>query len=427
MSSISELKEVKLQTLKLKTPAELVSLAEELQVENASALRKQELLFSILKNLAARDVEIIGEGVVEVLQDGFGFLRSPDANYLAGPDDIYVSPSQIRKFTLRTGDTVEGQIRSPKDGERYFALVKVNTINFEDPEKARHKVHFDNLTPLYPDERLEMETGDPTRKDYSARVIDIVAPLGKGQRGLIVAPPRTGKTVLLQNIAHSITANHPECYLIVLLIDERPEEVTDMQRSVKGEVISSTFDEPASRHVQVAEMVIEKAKRLVEHGRDVVILLDSITRLGRAYNTVVPSSGKVLTGGVDANALQRPKRFFGAARNIEEGGSLTIIATALIDTGSRMDEVIFEEFKGTGNSEIILDRKVADKRVFPSIDILRSGTRKEELLIRPDVLKKTYVLRRILNPMGTVDAIEFLLDKLRQTKGNIDFFDSMNA
>jgi len=338
-----------------------------------------------------------------------------------------VSPSQIRKFTLRTGDTVEGQIRSPKDGERYFALVKVNTINFEDPEKARHKVHFDNLTPLYPDERLEMETADPTRKDYSARVIDIVAPLGKGQRGLIVAPPRTGKTVLLQNIAHSITANHPECYLIVLLIDERPEEVTDMQRSVKGEVISSTFDEPAARHVQVAEMVIEKAKRLVEHGRDVVILLDSITRLGRAYNTVVPSSGKVLTGGVDANALQRPKRFFGAARNIEEGGSLTIIATALIDTGSRMDEVIFEEFKGTGNSEIILDRKVADKRVFPAIDILRSGTRKEELLVKSDLLKKTYVLRRILNPMGTVDAIEFLLDKLRQTKTNGDFFDSMNA
>jgi transcription termination factor Rho len=404
-----------------------VSIAEELQVENASALRKQELFFSILKNLAARDVEIIGEGVVEVLQDGFGFLRSPDANYLAGPDDIYVSPSQIRKFTLRTGDTVEGQIRSPKEGERYFALVKVNTINFEDPEKARHKVHFDNLTPLYPDQRFEMETGDPTRKDYSSRVIDIVAPLGKGQRGLIVAPPRTGKTVLLQNIAHSITANHPECYLIVLLIDERPEEVTDMQRSVKGEVISSTFDEPAARHVQVAEMVIEKAKRLVEHGRDVVILLDSITRLGRAYNTVVPSSGKVLTGGVDANALQRPKRFFGAARNIEEGGSLTIIATALIDTGSRMDEVIFEEFKGTGNSEIILDRKVADKRVFPAIDILRSGTRKEELLVRPDMLKKTYVLRRILNPMGTVDAIEFLLDKLRQTKTNSDFFDSMNA
>ncbi len=427
MTSISELKEIKLHSLKEKTPAELLVIAEELQVENASALRKQELMFAILKSLAARDVEIIGEGVVEVLQDGFGFLRSPDANYLAGPDDIYVSPSQIRRFTLRTGDTVEGQIRSPKDGERYFALLKVNTINFEDPDKTRHKVHFDNLTPLYPDERLEMEIQDPTRKDFSARVIDIVAPIGKGQRGLIVAPPRTGKTVLLQNIAQSITSNHPECYLIVLLIDERPEEVTDMQRSVKGEVISSTFDEPASRHVQVAEMVIEKAKRLVEHGRDVVILLDSITRLGRAYNTVVPSSGKVLTGGVDANALQRPKRFFGAARNIEEGGSLTIIATALIDTGSRMDEVIFEEFKGTGNSEIILDRKVADKRVFPSIDILRSGTRKEELLVKGDLLKKTYVLRRILNPMGTVDAIEFLLDKLRQTKTNGDFFDSMNA
>lgn len=427
MNAIAGMKEIKLHDLKLKSPAELVSLAEELEVENASALRKQELLFAILKNLASRDVEIIGEGVVEVLQDGFGFLRSPDANYLAGPDDIYISPSQIRKFTLKTGDTVEGQIRSPKDGERYFALVKVNRINFEDPEKTRHKVHFDNLTPLYPDERLEMEVNDPTRKDLSARVIDIVSPLGKGQRALIVAPPRTGKTVLLQNIAHSITANHPECYLIVLLIDERPEEVTDMQRSVKGEVISSTFDEPASRHVQVAEMVIEKAKRLVEHGRDVVILLDSITRLGRAYNTVVPSSGKVLTGGVDANALQRPKRFFGAARNIEEGGSLTIIATALIDTGSRMDEVIFEEFKGTGNSEIILDRKVADKRVFPAIDILRSGTRKEELLTKPDQLKKTYVLRRILNPMGTVDAIEFLLDKLRQTKTNSDFFDSMNA
>ncbi|MGE0006335.1 MAG: transcription termination factor Rho [Parvibaculaceae bacterium] len=427
MTSISELKEIKLHSLKEKSPAELLVIAEELQVENASALRKQELMFAILKSLAAREVEIIGEGVVEVLQDGFGFLRSPDANYLAGPDDIYVSPSQIRRFTLRTGDTVEGQIRSPKDGERYFALLKVNTINFEDPDKTRHKVHFDNLTPLYPDERLEMEIQDPTRKDFSARVIDIVAPIGKGQRGLIVAPPRTGKTVLLQNIAQSITSNHPECYLIVLLIDERPEEVTDMQRSVKGEVISSTFDEPATRHVQVAEMVIEKAKRLVEHGRDVVILLDSITRLGRAYNTVVPSSGKVLTGGVDANALQRPKRFFGAARNIEEGGSLTIIATALIDTGSRMDEVIFEEFKGTGNSEIILDRKVADKRVFPSIDILRSGTRKEELLVKSDLLKKTYVLRRILNPMGTVDAIEFLLDKLRQTKTNGDFFDSMNA
>ena len=427
MTNIAELKDIKLKDLKQKTPAELVTLAEELEVENASALRKQELMFAILKNLAVRDIEIIGEGVVEVLQDGFGFLRSSDANYLAGPDDIYVSPSQIRKFTLRTGDTVEGQIRSPKDGERYFALVKVNTINFEDPEKSRHKVHFDNLTPLYPDQRLEMEIPDPTRKDFSARVIDIVSPLGKGQRGLIVAPPRTGKTVLLQNIAHAIATNHPECFLIVLLIDERPEEVTDMQRSVKGEVVSSTFDEPATRHVQVAEMVIEKAKRLVEHGRDVIILLDSITRLGRAYNTVVPSSGKVLTGGVDANALQRPKRFFGAARNIEEGGSLTIIATALIDTGSRMDEVIFEEFKGTGNSEIILDRKVADKRVFPAIDILRSGTRKEELLVKADLLKKTYVLRRILNPMGTIDAIEFLLDKLRQTKSNSDFFDSMNA
>jgi transcription termination factor Rho len=427
MTNISELKEIKLHSLKEKTPAELLVIAEELQVENASALRKQELMFAILKSLATREVEIIGEGVVEVLQDGFGFLRSPDANYLAGPDDIYVSPSQIRRFTLRTGDTVEGQIRSPKDGERYFALLKVNTINFEDPDKTRHKVHFDNLTPLYPDERLEMEIQDPTKKDFSARVIDIVTPIGKGQRGLIVSPPRTGKTVLLQNIAQSISTNHPECYLIVLLIDERPEEVTDMQRSVKGEVISSTFDEPASRHVQVAEMVIEKAKRLVEHGRDVVILLDSITRLGRAYNTVVPSSGKVLTGGVDANALQRPKRFFGAARNIEEGGSLTIIATALIDTGSRMDEVIFEEFKGTGNSEIILDRKVADKRVFPAIDILRSGTRKEELLVKPDLLKKTYVLRRILNPMGTVDAIEFLLDKLRQTKTNGDFYESMNA
>ena len=427
MTNIAELKDIKLKDLKRKTPAELVTLAEEFEVENASALRKQELMFAILKNLALRDIEIIGEGVVEVLQDGFGFLRSSDANYLAGPDDIYVSPSQIRKFTLRTGDTVEGQIRSPKDGERYFALVKVNTINFEDPEKTRHKVHFDNLTPLYPDQRLEMEIADPTRKDYSARVIDIVSPLGKGQRGLIVAPPRTGKTVLLQNIAHAIATNHPECFLIVLLIDERPEEVTDMQRSVKGEVVSSTFVEPATRLVQVAEMVIEKAKRLVEHGRDVIILLDSITRLGRAYNTVVPSSGKVLTGGVDANALQRPKRFFGAARNIEEGGSLTIIATALIDTGSRMDEVIFEEFKGTGNSEIILDRKVADKRVFPAIDILRSGTRKEELLVKADLLKKTYVLRRILNPMGTIDAIEFLLDKLRQTKSNSDFFDSMNA
>jgi transcription termination factor Rho len=418
---------MKLQDLKKKTPTELLAVAEELEVENASTMRKQELLFAILKQLAAQDVDIIGEGVVEVLQDGFGFLRSPDANYLPGPDDIYVSPSQIRRFSLRTGDTVEGEIRSPKEGERYFALLKVNTVNFEDPEKARHKVHFDNLTPLYPDERFRMEIEGQTGKDYSTRVIDIVSPLGKGQRALIVAPPRTGKTVLLQNIAHSITTNHPECYLIVLLIDERPEEVTDMQRSVRGEVVSSTFDEPAVRHVQVAEMVIEKAKRLVEHGRDVVILLDSITRLGRAYNTVVPSSGKVLTGGVDANALQRPKRFFGAARNIEQGGSLTIIATALIDTGSRMDEVIFEEFKGTGNSEVILDRKIADKRVFPAIDIQRSGTRKEDLLVPPDKLKKTFVLRRILNPMGTTDAIDFLLDKLRQTRTNNDFFDSMNT
>jgi len=421
------MREIKLTELKQKSPVELIAVAEELQVENASTMRKQELMFAILKQYAAKEVDIVGEGVVEVLPDGFGFLRSPDANYLAGPDDIYISPSQIRRFSLRTGDTVEGHIRSPKEGERYFALLKVNTINFEDPEKIKHKVHFDNLTPLYPDERIKMEIEDPTRKDNSSRIIDIVAPLGKGQRGLIVAPPRTGKTVLLQNIAHSITANHPECYLIVLLIDERPEEVTDMQRSVKGEVVSSTFDEPASRHVAVAEMVIEKAKRLVEHGRDVVILLDSITRLGRAYNTVVPSSGKVLTGGVDANALQRPKRFFGAARNIEEGGSLTIIATALIDTGSRMDEVIFEEFKGTGNSEIILDRKVSDKRVFPAMDITRSGTRKEELLVPPDQLKKMYVLRRILNPMGTVDAIEFLIDKLKQTKNNGEFFESMNT
>lgn len=421
------MREMKLKDLKEKTPTELLQFAEELEVENASTMRKQELMFAILKNLAAQDVEIVGEGVVEVLQDGFGFLRSPDANYLPGPDDIYVSPSQIRRFSLRTGDTVEGQIRSPKEGERYFALLKVNTINFEEPEKARHKVHFDNLTPLYPDERFKMEIEDPTKKDLSSRVIDLVAPLGKGQRGLITAPPRTGKTVFLQNIAQSITTNHPECYLIVLLIDERPEEVTDMQRTVKGEVVSSTFDEPASRHVQVAEMVIEKAKRLTEHGRDVVILLDSITRLGRAYNTVVPSSGKVLTGGVDANALQRPKRFFGAARNIEEGGSLTIIATALIDTGSRMDEVIFEEFKGTGNSEIILDRKISDKRVYPAIDIQRSGTRKEELLVPAERLKKTFVLRRILNPMGTVDAIEFLLGKLKQTKSNDDFFDSMNT
>ncbi|MEM7301370.1 MAG: transcription termination factor Rho [Pseudomonadota bacterium] len=419
--------QMKLQELKSKSPTDLISFAEENDVENASTLRKQELMFSILKNLADQEIEIIGEGVVEVLQDGFGFLRSPSANYLPGPDDIYISPSQIRRFSLRTGDTVEGPIRSPKEGERYFALLKVNTINFDDPESIRHKTHFDNLTPLYPDERFRMEIDDPTTKDLSARVIDLVAPLGKGQRALIVAPPRTGKTVLLQNIAHSITANHPDCYLLVLLIDERPEEVTDMQRSVKGEVISSTFDEPPTRHVQVAEMVIEKAKRLVEHGRDVVILLDSITRLGRAYNTVVPSSGKVLTGGVDANALQRPKRFFGAARNIEEGGSLSIIATALIDTGSRMDEVVFEEFKGTGNSEIVLDRKVADKRVYPAMDILKSGTRKEDLLVPKTELQKIFVLRRILSSMGNVDAIEFLIDKLKQTKTNDEFFDTMNT
>jgi transcription termination factor Rho len=417
---------VLLNDLKKKTPAELLAMAEELEVEGASLLSKQELMFGVLKELAERDVEIIGVGVVEVLPDGFGFLRSPQSNYLAGPDDIYVQPQMIRKMGLRTGDTVEGTIRGPRDGERYFALVRVATVNFEDPERARHKVPFDNLTPLYPDERLHMEPRDPTKKDRSGRVIDIVSPIVKGQRALIVAPPRTGKTVLLQNIAQSVAENHPECYLIVLLIDERPEEVTDMQRSVKGEVISSTFDEPATRHVAVAEMVIEKAKRLAEHGRDVVILLDSITRLGRAYNTVVPSSGKVLTGGVDANALQKPKRFFGAARNLEEGGSLTIIATALIETGSRMDEVIFEEFKGTGNSEIILDRKVSDKRIFPAIDILKSGTRKEELLTDAKELQKIYVLRRILNPMGAQDAIEFLLDKIKQTKTNGEFFAAMN-
>ncbi|MBV6658468.1 MAG: transcription termination factor Rho [Devosiaceae bacterium] len=421
------MEEIRLQELKAKSPTDLLALAETLEVEGASALRTQELMFAILKRYAEQDVEIVGEGVLEVLQDGFGFLRSPEANYLPGPDDIYVSPNQIRKFSLRTGDTVEGIIRSPKEGERYFALVKLNTINFEEPEKARHKVHFDNLTPLYPDERFRMEVDDPTVKDRSARVIDMVAPIGKGQRALIVAPPRTGKTTLMQNIAHSITTNHPDCFLLVLLIDERPEEVTDMQRSVRGEVVSSTFDEPAQRHVQVAEMVIEKAKRLVEHGRDVVILLDNITRLGRAYNTVVPSSGKVLTGGVDANALQRPKRFFGAARNIEEGGSLTIISTALVDTGSRMDEVIFEEFKGTGNCEIVLDRKVSDKRVFPAIDILKSGTRKEELLVPKGDLQKMFVLRRILSSMGTVDAIEFLLDKLKATKTNAEFFDTMNT
>jgi transcription termination factor Rho len=419
------MREMKLQDLKSKTPAELLAFAEEHQVENASTLRKQELMFAILKQLATQEIDIIGEGVVEVLSDGFGFLRSPESNYLSGPDDIYVSPSQIRRFGLRTGDTVEGHIRSPKEGERYFALLKVNTINFEDPDKARHKINFDNLTPLYPDERLKMEHEDPTKKDLSARVIDIVAPIGKGQRALIVSPPRTGKTVLLQNIAHAITANHPECYLIVLLIDERPEEVTDMQRSVKGEVISSTFDEPASRHVQVAEMVIEKAKRLVEHQRDVVILLDSITRLGRAYNTVVPSSGKVLTGGVDANALQRPKRFFGAARNIEEGGSLTIIATALIDTGSRMDEVIFEEFKGTGNSEIHLDRRLYEKRVFPSIQLNRSGTRREELLLAPEILQKTRILRQFMYNMDEIEAMEMVLKSMKATKSNVEFFDMM--
>ena len=415
-----------LQELKEKSPTELLQYAEELEVENASTLRKQDMMFAILKQLAKNDIEISGGGVMEILQDGFGFLRSPESNYLPGPDDIYVGPNQIRRFALRTGDTVDGQIRAPKDGERYFALLKVANINFEEPEHTRHKVNFDNLTPLYPDERLRLEMDDPTIKDQSTRVIDLISPLGKGQRALIVSPPRTGKTMLLQNIAHAVTANHPEVYLIVLLIDERPEEVTDMDRSVKGEVISSTFDEPAVRHVQVAEMVIEKAKRLVEHKRDVVILLDSITRLARAYNTVVPSSGKVLTGGVDANALQRPKRFFGAARNIEEGGSLTIIATALIDTGSRMDEVIFEEFKGTGNSEIILDRKLSDKRTFPALDITKSGTRKEELLVDKGTLSKMWVLRRILTPMGPTDAMEFLLDKLKPTKNNDDFFDSMN-
>ena len=450
-----------LQELKRKSPAELLAFAEGLQIENANSLRRQDMLFAILKHLADNDTAIFGAGVLEILQDGFGFLRSPEANYLPGPDDIYCSPSQVRRFGLRTGDTVEGQIRGPKEGERYFALLKVNTINFEDPDKIRHRINFDNLTPLYPDERLKMElegkgddkmpepealpkaeaartvemsrralkareSRDLNKVDITGRVIDLICPIGKGQRALVVAPPRTGKTVMLQNIANSIATNHPEAYLIVLLIDERPEEVTDMSRSVKGEVVSSTFDEPAARHVQVAEMVIEKAKRLVEHKRDVIILLDSITRLARAYNTVVPSSGKVLTGGVDANALQRPKRFFGAARNIEEGGSLTIIATALIDTGSRMDEVIFEEFKGTGNSEIILDRKLSDKRTFPSIDITNSGTRKEELLVDRATLSKMWVLRRILMPMGVTDAMEFLLDKLKHSKTNADFFQSMN-
>jgi len=416
-----------LQELKRKTPAELLAFAEELQIENASSLRKQDMMFAVLKQLAENDVPISGDGALEVLSDGFGFLRSPEANYLAGPDDIYVSPNQVRRFGLRTGDTVEGQIRSPRDGERYFAMLKVDRINFEEPDRLRHRINFDNLTPLYPEEKIELELNDPTKKDLTTRVLDLITPLGKGQRAIIVSPPRAGKTVMLQNIAHALAANHPEVYLIVLLIDERPEEVTDMARSVKGEVISSTFDEPAQRHVQIAEMVIEKAKRLVEHKRDVVILLDSITRLARAYNTVVPSSGKVLTGGVDANALQRPKRFFGAARNIEEGGSLTIIATALIDTGSRMDEVIFEEFKGTGNSEIVLDRKVADKRTFPALDITKSGTRKEELLVDRGVLAKMWVLRRVLMPMGTNDGLEFLINKLKESKNNSEFFDAMNT
>ncbi len=419
-------KPMNLHELKAKTPQQLLDYAEDIGVENASTMRKQEIMFAILKELSEQEIPIVGVGVLEVLQDGFGFLRSPEENYLPGPDDIYVSPSQIKRFGLRTGDTVEGEIRSPKDSERYFALLKVNKINFEDPEHIRHRINFDNLTPLYPQRKITLELDNPTKKAMTQRVIELVAPIGFGQRALIVAQPRTGKTVIMQNIAQSIETNHPEAYLIVLLIDERPEEVTDMDRSVKGEVISSTFDEPASRHVQVAEMVLEKAKRLVEHKRDVVILLDSITRLARAYNTVVPSSGKVLTGGVDANALQRPKRFFGAARNIEEGGSLTIISTALIDTGSRMDEVIFEEFKGTGNAEIVLDRKISDKRVFPSIDIQKSGTRKEELLVGKDELHKMWMLRRILSPMGTVDAMEFLLDKMKDTKNNDEFFRVMN-
>ncbi|MDP6993953.1 MAG: transcription termination factor Rho [Woeseiaceae bacterium] len=411
--------------LKTKSPADLLAYAENLEIENASTLRKQDMMFAILKRLADNDVAIFGTGVLEILQDGFGFLRSPESNYLAGPDDIYVSPSQVRRFSLRSGDTVEGQIRSPKDGERYFALLKINLINFEEPDAVRHRINFDNLTPLYPDERLNLEIDDPQEKDLTLRVIDLICPIGKGQRALIVAPPRTGKTVMLQNIAHGIAANHPECYLIVLLIDERPEEVTDMARSVKGEVVSSTFDEPAARHVQVAEMVLEKAKRLVEHKKDVVILLDSITRLARAYNTVVPSSGKVLTGGVDANALHRPKRFFGAARNIEEGGSLTIIATALVDTGSKMDDVIYEEFKGTGNMEIHLDRRISEKRVYPAININRSGTRKEDYLTEPEELQKIWVLRKVLHPMDELAAVEFLLGKMQDTKTNEKFFDAM--
>lgn len=415
-----------LKELKTRSPAELLAFAEELGIENMGSMRKQDMMFAILKQLAAVDMTIKGSGVLEVLQDGFGFLRSPEENYLPGPDDIYVSPNQIKRFGLRTGDIVEGEIRAPKSNERYFALLKVNSISHETPEKLRHRINFDNLTPLYPERKIKLETDDATKKDFTSRIIELTAPLGFGQRALIVAPPRTGKTVMLQSIAHSIAENHPEAYLIVLLIDERPEEVTDMARSVRGEVVSSTFDEPASRHVQVAEMVMEKAKRLVENKRDVIILLDSITRLARAYNTVVPSSGKVLTGGVDANALQRPKRFFGAARNVEQGGSLTIIATALIDTGSRMDEVIFEEFKGTGNAEIVLDRKISDKRLFPAIDIQKSGTRKEDLLVDPATLQKMWILRRILNPMGTVDAVEFLIGKMKQTKNNDEFFQAMN-
>ena len=417
-----------IQELKLKSSEQLITQAEELGIENASTLRKQEILFAILKKVAEKE-EITGAGVLQLLQDGFGFLRAMESNYLPGPDDIYVSPSQIRKFGLRTGDTVEGPVRAPKEGERYFALLQVSKINFEEPEKSRHKIAFDNLTPLYPDKQLimEVEATKPDKKqDLTPRLIDLVSPIGKGQRSIIISPPKAGKTMILQSIANSIAKNYPECYLIVLLIDERPEEVTDMQRTVKGEVISSTFDEPAQRHVAVAEMVIEKAKRLTEHKKDVVILLDSITRLGRAYNAVIPSSGKVLTGGVDANALQRPKRFFGAARNIEEGGSLTIISTALIDTGSRMDEVIFEEFKGTGNSETVLDRKIADKRIYPAIDITKSGTRREELLFEKNDLQKMNVLRRIIAPMGTMDAIEFISSKLKDTKNNAEFFNSMN-
>ena len=416
-----------LKDLKKKNPSELLKIAEDLEIDNASTLRKQDMIFAILKQMALNQTAIFGEGVLEILQDGFGFLRSPEANYLPGPDDIYLSPSQIKRHSLRTGDTVEGEMRAPRESERYFAITKIDKINFDSIEKAKQRINFDNLTPLYPDEKIKMEIEDPNKKDITNHVMDLIAPLGKGQRALIVAPPRTGKTVMLQNIAHSITTNHPEAYLIVLLIDERPEEVTDMIRSVKGEVVSSTFDEPAVRHVAVAEMVISKAKRLVEHKRDVIILLDSITRLARAYNTQVPSSGKVLTGGVDANALQRPKRFFGAARNIEEGGSLTIIGTALVDTGSRMDEVIFEEFKGTGNSEIILDRKLSDKRVFPSIDVTKSGTRKEELLVEKDYLSKMWVLRKILLPMGVTDSMEFLIEKIKSSKTNSDFFDSMNT